>query len=215
MQILCREHPVHGHLHTTYTLIQAVLGVSQISAGNLGIVHRNPHQLQELPRADHHRLCHPRDGTHTLRHDAQVAALFDDAAHLPHAIQVRGKILLGNDLRQLQEQANRKTNELIVSHHIIEFVGIARRPRKLVVHAGSMVADENKGILILAGVGLKAERCIDPAVEDLHHLHEDPIQQSIGQLHLPLKQLFLQCLFHRASPLLIYLWFNIVKVFLS
>ena len=101
LQLLRGEHPVYRYLHPAHTLIQAVLGIGQVAAGYLGVVHRDAHHLQKLARAGHHRLGHARDGAHSLGHNAQVAALVDDAAHLTHAVQIRGEILLGNDLGQL------------------------------------------------------------------------------------------------------------------
>ena len=63
-----------------------------------------------------------------------------------------------------------------------------------------MVADEDKRLFILAGVGLEAEGGVDLPIEDLHHQHEYRVQQAVGQFYLPRLQLFLQRLFHMFSP---------------
>ena len=184
LQLLRGEHPVYRYLHPTHTLIQAVLGIGQVAAGYLGVVHRDAHHLQKLARAGHHRLGHARDGTHSLGHNAQVAAPVDDAAHLSHAVQIRGEILLGNDLGKLQQQAGRESKKLVISHHIVELIGIAHRAGELVVHPRGVVADDDERLSVLTGVGLIAEGGMCLPVENLHHQHEYPIEKAVGRFHL-------------------------------
>ena len=165
LQLLCGEHTIHRHLDPSHPSVQAVLGIGQIAAGNLGIVHRHPQHFQKLTRTDHHRLSHTRNRAHALGHKAQASPLLDDPAHLAHTVQVRGEIFLRNGLGPLEDQADGKTHELIVSHHKIQLPGIAGRAGKLIVHAAGMIADNDIGTAVLPGIGLKAKGGVDLTVQ--------------------------------------------------
>ena len=202
-QLLGSEHPVHDHLDAALPLVEAVLGIGQIGAGDLGIVYGHAELLEQLRAAGDDGLRHAGDGAHPLGHEADIPAGGDHAQDLPQRVRVGREVLLGDHLHRRQEKAGGKTEEFVVAHDVIELLRPAGRRGELIVHAGGVVGDHHDRALFLRRPRTVCKMRVAQAVEELRHLHEQPVKPAGRRLHVrslnPLVYRHVDLLFSRCS----------------
>ena len=189
-KLLGGEHTVHADLNAALALVQTVLGIGQITAGDLGIIHGKAQFLQQLGTARNGRLCHAGNGAHALGHDADIAALLCHTQYLAHGIGVGREVLLGDHLHGRQQPMRGETEKFIIAHHKVQPFGPAGRCGELIVHPGGVVGNHHNGAFLFGRVCIIGKMGMVQAIQNLDYLHQKPIKHLRRCSHIPAAQFF-------------------------
>jgi hypothetical protein len=144
-EILRGEQPVHRHLDLAPALVQAVFGVGEVAAGNPGDEHGHAEMLEHLAAPQGAGLVAAADRAHAFREDDHLAAAAEDPVHRLDRVNIRGEILLGNDLQQSEYEGQVRAEKLVVPRDVVEPMGEEGAARVNVIEPRRVVAHDDVG----------------------------------------------------------------------
>ena len=194
LEILGREEEVDGDVDAAGPLVEAVLGVGEVAAGDLG--HEDGHLvvLEELARAEGAGLVRAADGAHAFGEDDDLAAALDDPVDLPRRVEVGHEVALGDHLEKAEDEGQVGAEELVVARHVVEAHGQEGDARVEVVQARGVVRDDEEGaLLVLRRVDAVIEAHAQALQEEgSPDVREDDVDEGGRILDPAQRQLFLE-----------------------